>query len=64
MTLKASRIDKDPTKQSGNRRRAMTDINRRLKGAYRDVIGVYNGLPKEFVSNRVTYEYLIDDFSL
>ena len=64
MTLKASRIDKDPTKQSGNRRRAMTDINKRLNGAYRDVIALYTSMPKEFVANRVTYRYLLDDFRL
>lgn len=64
MTLKASRIDKDPTKQAGNRRRSVTDINRRLLGAYRQVLDLYKDLPKEFVSNKTTYRYLLDDFRL
>ena len=60
--MKITRIERDPTKQAGNRRRVMANIRRRLKGAYGDVKALISELPATPVTNKVTYTYELDDF--
>jgi hypothetical protein len=59
--LKITRIERDPTKQAGTRRRFMANIRRRLKGAYVDVRELISELPGEIVNNKVSYVYELDD---
>ena len=61
---KLTRIELDPTKQSGTRRRAMGNIRRRLLGAKREVQALVKSLPSTLVANRTTYEYKLDDLRM
>jgi hypothetical protein len=58
---KLTRIELDPTKQAGTRRRAMANIRRKLKGAKREVQALVKSLPSKLVANRTTYIYELDD---
>ena len=62
--MKITRIERDPTKQAGTRRRVMANIRRRLKGAYIDVRTLINDLPAEIVTNKVSYTYDLDDLRM
>ena len=62
--IKPTRLDLDPTKQSGTRRRAMANIRRKLLGAKREVQALVKSLPSTLVSNIATYTYELDDFRL
>lgn len=64
--MKLTRLDKDPTGQSTNRRKANADLKRRLKSAMRDVISYIDSIPvdkrvinKSILVNKVSYEWLI-----
>ena len=62
--IKPTRLDLDPTKQSGTRRRAMANIRRKLLNAKREVQALVKSLPSTLVANRTTYTYELDDFRL
>jgi len=59
--MNPSRSDADPTRQAGNRRKAIADLKRRLNSAKREVLDVFSSVP---VTNRVTYIYEIDPSQL
>jgi hypothetical protein len=58
---KFTRIELDPTKQAGTRRRAMANIRRKLLGAKREVQALISDLPATLVTNRTQYTYELDD---
>jgi hypothetical protein len=61
---KFTRIELDPTKQAGTRRRAMANIRRKLLGAKREVQALVKSLPATLVTNRTEYIYELDDIRM
>ncbi len=63
-TNKAQSVKVDPTRQAGNRRRAIADIRKRLKGAQEEVLAIIDDLPyttrtvnQSMITNRTEYIY-------
>lgn len=57
-------MKEDPTKQAGNRRRAIAELKRRLNGAQKDVLAIIDDLPyttqvvnRDSVTNLTVYQY-------
>lgn len=61
MRIVPTRIEKDPTQQAGNRRKAKVDIAKRVRALRDPVLGILDSFPVQSIQvNKTTYQYDIN----